>query len=252
MHLLSRCALVTLALLTACSFNTGGVGASDLASGDTSAGDTGLDGPRVESSTPDGAADGPRDGPRDGTPNAEQPALDGRPPDSAPIADSTVDTVSPDSTVDTVAPDGTVDTAPPQDSTVDTTCTPVAEVCNDKSDNDCDGLVDEGFGHLCADLSCTGNGRIKTVSNTCMDDFGSSGSSDKLEIYCCDQTARFCLSKESCPWRNGCVSSTATCSRSGLATDDMAHVTSNSGGCSNSEYKGHRWFRCSPASQAYY
>lgn len=131
-----------------------------------------------------------------------------------------------------VAADDTppIDTAPPVDE-IDSppaidACVAVAEVCNGALDEDCNGAMD------CADPACTatpycctGSGRIHTASNGCTDDFGMSGSSDELEVYCCDGQTRFCLSKEACPWRNGCVTSDKTCVHTGLSGDIMAMLT---------------------------
>lgn len=101
------------------------------------------------------------------------------------------------------------------------------EICNGAVDDDCNGVTD------CADpactqgeFCCTGTGRIHTIRNSCNSDFGTSGSSDEVEVYCCDGQARFCLSNESCPWRSGCpAGNTKTCSRGGLLADLMATAT---------------------------
>ena len=100
------------------------------------------------------------------------------------------------------------------------------EVC-DGADNDCDGLVDEGFSATgCVSLACTGSGVIHTVGNTCLDDYGATGGSDTLQVYCVAGVARFCLSGEACPWRaGGATSAAVTCSRAGLATDAMGRAT---------------------------
>lgn len=103
----------------------------------------------------------------------------------------------------------------------------VAELCTGANDDDCDGATD------CDDTSCQNtpfccvgepDGLVHTISNSCVaDDFGSSGSSDTLQVFCCGGQARFCLSNESCPWRNGCpAGNTKTCSRGGLAGTMMA------------------------------
>lgn len=95
------------------------------------------------------------------------------------------------------------------------------EICNGAVDEDCNQLTD------CGDSACEDtpfccvdrpDGLAHTIGNTCVtDDFGSSGSSDNLEVYCCGGQARFCLSKEACPWRAGCpAGNTKTCSRAGL------------------------------------
>ena len=100
------------------------------------------------------------------------------------------------------------------------------EVC-DGADNDCDGLVDEGFSATgCVSLACTGSGVIRTIGNECLDDFGQSAGSDTLQVYCVAGVARFCLSGEACPWRAGTTTTAAvTCSRAGLASDLMGRAT---------------------------
>ena len=49
--------------------------------------------------------------------------------------------------------------------------------------------------------SCTGTGLIETIEDNCIDDGGTSGADDTLEIYCKKNIPRFCLSKENCDWR---------------------------------------------------
>ena len=77
-------------------------------------------------------------------------------------------------------------------------------------------------------ITCSSNGRILTVNNKCMHDYGTSGSDDELEIYCYGGAKRFCLSHELCPWRlhrsNSCAAmfELATCSVSGLNGLSMA------------------------------
>ena len=77
-------------------------------------------------------------------------------------------------------------------------------------------------------IQCSGNGRILTVHDNCMHDYGTSGSGDHLEIYCYRGAKRFCLSNELCPWRshrsNSCAAmfELATCSVSGLSSISMA------------------------------
>lgn len=50
-------------------------------------------------------------------------------------------------------------------------------------------------------MYCEGIGKIDTIPDQCIDDGGANGGSDNLEIYCYNNLIRFCLSNESCPWR---------------------------------------------------
>lgn len=127
------------------------------------------------------------------------------------------------------------------------------ESCTGGIDDDCNGYTDCADGTCCADgacgstaFCCTGTGLVHTIGNTCMTDFGSTGSSDSLEVYCCDGIARFCLSGETCPWRTGCGAPTEeTCSRSGLSTDQMATATCQ-------KWRSQSNYNCDPASHAYF
>ena len=77
-------------------------------------------------------------------------------------------------------------------------------------------------------IQCSGNGRILSVHDNCMHDYGTSRRGDRLEIYCYRGAKRFCLSHELCPWRshrsNSCAAmfELATCSVSGLNSASMA------------------------------
>ena len=77
-------------------------------------------------------------------------------------------------------------------------------------------------------IQCSGNGRILSVHDNCMHDYGTSRRGDRLEIYCYRGAKRFCLSHEMCPWRshrsNSCAAmfELATCSVSGLNSASMA------------------------------
>ena len=77
-------------------------------------------------------------------------------------------------------------------------------------------------------IQCSGSGRILTVHDNCMHDYGTSGSGNHLEIYCYRGAKRFCLSHELCLWRshrsNSCAAmfESATCSVSGLNSVSMA------------------------------
>lgn len=144
------------------------------------------------------------------------------------------------------APDGTTTIC---SDTTDTT----TEVCGATGDANCDGYAGCADQSCCGDAACTtsgfccaGNGLVHTASNSCTNDFGTSGSSDELEVYCCGGIARFCLSKEACPWRSGCGAPTPdTCSRSGLSSDAMATLN-----CSTWQSK--TTFNCSPANRIYF
>lgn len=66
---------------------------------------------------------------------------------------------------------------------------------------------------------CTGEGLVHVIPNTVMTDTGSSASDDSMEIYCRSGVARFCLSKEACPWRTDIASDDShVCSMAGLVT----------------------------------
>ena len=121
---------------------------------------------------------------------------------------------------------------------------PSTEVC-DGSDNDCDGATDEGWSAKCQDITCSGNGHIQTIPDGCINDGGGSAGGDTLQIFCCSGIARFCLSGEACPWRDGCVETNDTCSRAGLGSDYMANAF-----CSY--YKGHANYYCNTDKQIYF
>jgi len=130
----------------------------------------------------------------------------------------------------------------------DGTCSDVTgdsvEICNGGVDDDCNGMTDCGdpacsSGAYC----CTGVGKVHTISNSCNNDFGTSGSSDVVEVYCCDGQARFCLSGEACPWRNGCITSDKTCSHAGLSGDILATATCQ-------KWDNISTYGCSPDEQA--
>jgi hypothetical protein len=123
---------------------------------------------------------------------------------------------------------GAVDTGPRDTGPVDTgprdtgapdvpTCTPVAETFNMR-DDDCDGLVDEGFTTTGVSLACTGNGRLQVLGDRDIDDGGFSSGGDGLEFYCFNGSFRFCLTGEACPWRAGppATDDGMSCSTAGL------------------------------------
>ena len=118
------------------------------------------------------------------------------------------------------------------------------EVC-DSVDNDCDGATDEGWSAKCQDITCSGNGHVLTIPDGCINDGGGSSGGDALQVFCCYGIARFCLSGEACPWRNGCVQTNDTCSRAGLSSDYMANAW-----CSY--FKGHANYYCNTNKQIYF
>ena len=79
-------------------------------------------------------------------------------------------------------------------------------------------------------IPCSGQGRIQTIHDGCMHDYGTSMDGDNLEIYCFGGAKRFCLSNELCPWRNqptaacSALYELATCSVSGLSGQNMANA----------------------------
>jgi hypothetical protein len=87
---------------------------------------------------------------------------------------------------------------------------------------------------------CVGEGLTYEIPNGAMDDTGSSGSNDNMEIYCRNGIARFCLSKEACPWRTDITSDDShVCLRDGFLnttkvdpdnTKLLLMVSSNSSG----------------------
>jgi hypothetical protein len=96
-----------------------------------------------------------------------------------------------------------------------------------------------------ANRSCTGSGRIEQIADACIDDWGTSGPNDNLEIYCQAGTMRFCLSNEACPWRGGgSAASEATCSRAGLGVGPEMAILTPRYGCP--PWHGHRLFCCYP------
>jgi hypothetical protein len=120
------------------------------------------------------------------------------------------------------------------------------EVC-DGIDNDCDSSSDEGFSATCDDITCSGVGLIGSISDGCLDDGGGTSGSDNLEVYCFEGITRFCLSGESCQWRNGFPSTDdgTTCESSGLTSDYMANALCG-------DWNGHTDFHCNSAEQIYF
>jgi hypothetical protein len=99
-------------------------------------------------------------------------------------------------------------------------------------------------------LACDGSGRIGTIPDECIDDGGANGVGDSLEIYCFKNVARFCLTGESCPWRNRTPRSDdgRTCSHAGLGVDGSGEAEDHdymaNAWCS--QWKGHDRYDCSP------
>ena len=92
---------------------------------------------------------------------------------------------------------------------------------------------------------CEGTGLITTVPDKCIDDGGQTGADDVLEVYCDQGLARFCLSREACPWRDGqSTPDMVTCSASGLSSDYMARTIR---GCTG--WQGYDLYCCSPDGQ---
>src|SRR5580765_2768177 len=92
---------------------------------------------------------------------------------------------------------------------------------------------------------CEGTGQIWVSTDACIDDGGSADIGDRLEVFCVNNIARFCLSHEACPWRDGGATSDAvTCSTSGLSSPYMASTRS---GCAG--WEGHNLYCCSAEGQ---
>jgi len=68
---------------------------------------------------------------------------------------------------------------------LDTTCVPVAEVCNDGTDNDCDGFTD------CADSNCTG-------SPSCVGGCSPLGASCNVNSDCCGNKCKGPAGRKTC------------------------------------------------------
>lgn len=90
--------------------------------------------------------------------------------------------------------------------------------------------------------ACEGTGLVFRAPDSCIDDGGRTEADDDLEVYCWEGIARFCLSHEDCPWRDGSVApgDPRTCSTSGLRATFFAAVR---GGCD--AFQGHRRLCCS-------
>ncbi len=144
--------------------------------------------------------------------------------DAGPRDTGTPDTGTPDAgRPDVGTPDvGTPDAGRPDTGTPDVppACVPTTEMANGR-DDDCDGLVDEGFSGnpVPFSLSCTGSGPIFFYGDGEVDDGGSTRNGDGLEVFCFNGIARFCLTNETCPWRAGppAVDDGRSCSSAGLS-----------------------------------
>ncbi len=101
-------------------------------------------------------------------------------------------------------------------------------------------------------VECTGTGQVATIPDDCMDDRGTTGVADSLEIYCFNNKARFCLSGEACPWRTSwpTIDHGKTCTRGGLAgspeSADYGEGFMTHAWCSH--WAGHEWYYCNSAS----
>ena len=120
---------------------------------------------------------------------------------------------------------------------------PTCQYCQ----GNCDGVVDEGFSATaCVSLACTGTGMVYEISNDCLVDYGTTAGGDSLQVYCVDGIARFCLSREACPWRAGTTTTAAvTCTRSGLASDAI-------GTASCQQWRGHNNYSCDLSGRVYF
>lgn len=89
---------------------------------------------------------------------------------------------------------------------------------------------------------------VHTIPDSCMDDGGTSGGGDNLEVYCVAGRARFCLSKEACPWRTQPVDTGETCERSGLLPDYPTYMAS--AWCDL--WKGKQFYECDLTGQIFF
>lgn len=93
-------------------------------------------------------------------------------------------------------------------------------------------------------IPCLGSGLVEVLPDSCVHDYGQSGSGDSLEIYCIHGSMRFCLSRELCPWRSGSAASCAsnfalgTCSMGGLWSGSVMARTSCKGSTTYSCNRG--------------
>jgi hypothetical protein len=124
---------------------------------------------------------------------------------------------------------------------------PNAETCN-AVDDDCNGKLDDvGDGGSCVTgPPCQGTGLIfASVGDECIDDGGGSATGDVLQVYCVNDIARFCLSGEACPWRDGQVTAdSVTCSSAGLASTYFASARDACG-----DWEGHPRICCSASGE---
>lgn len=130
-------------------------------------------------------------------------------------------------------------------------CNGVDDDCNGKTDDapSCGGGTGADAGKPPSSQSqqpCQGVGLIwASVGDKCIDDGGQSDKDDDLQVFCVNNIARFCLSKEACPWRDGGVTADdVTCSTAGLAS---TYFVSSRQACG--EWEGHQRICCSPTGQ---
>lgn len=117
-------------------------------------------------------------------------------------------------------------------------------------DDNCNGKVDDVAGTDAGTTPvgppCQGTGLMfASVGDECIDDGGGSATGDTLMVYCVNDIARFCLSGEACPWRDGQTTpDTVTCSNAGLSSTYFASARDT---CGN--WESHPRICCSASGQ---
>jgi hypothetical protein len=105
-----------------------------------------------------------------------------------------------------------------------TFCQRLGKNCGDVTGLDVCGKSRTASCGLSPDAGST-NALVLDVPDQCVNDTGITAVGDSLEVYCQDNVMRFCLSGESCPWRDGTSPPTdSTCSPSGLWGPAMATI----------------------------
>lgn len=72
------------------------------------------------------------------------------------------------------------------------------------------------------------DGLIGEIADQYIDDFGTTGAGDSLQIYCRNHILRLCLSKEDCPWRTAISSSDLTTCTGNYGSDSKMVTIDNS------------------------